>query len=88
MYSGREGEPQFTLSVTQFKTFVITSPQLPRVTRGVSTSGWRLISPAGGVGVRSQVLGIRGLVVSWLIVDSWMVRQGLGRRDQGNDNDK
>ena len=88
LFSAGEQEPRFTPSVSQSKSFFITSVRPSLITRSVSTSGGRLISPAGGVGVRSQVLGIRGLVVSWLIVDSWMVRQGLGRRDQGNDNDK
>ena len=88
MCRGREGEPQLTASVSQVKTFVITPARLFLVIRSTSASGWRLISPAGGVGVRSQVLGIRGLVVSWLIVDGRLVRQGLGTRDQGNDNDK
>ena len=33
-------------SVSQFKTFFVTSERLSLVTRSISTSGWRLISPA------------------------------------------
>ena len=75
----------------------LSSP-LPLASLGLSSlpqCGYPWLSGAlplqEGVLFRRQggwVLGIRGLVVSWLMVDSWMVRQGLGTRDQGNDNDK
>jgi hypothetical protein len=39
-------EPRFTSSIDPFKTFIVTSVRLFLVSASVSTSGWRLISPA------------------------------------------
>jgi hypothetical protein len=44
---GVEGEDSYS-SISQFKTFFITSVRLSLVTRSVSTSGWRFISSAKG----------------------------------------
>jgi hypothetical protein len=44
-----EGEVSYP-AVSQYKTFSITSVRLSLVTKSVSTSGWRLISPTEGNG--------------------------------------
>jgi hypothetical protein len=43
LFSAGEQEPRFTPSVSQSKSFFITSVRPSLITRSVSTSGWRLI---------------------------------------------